>query len=70
MFRRKWKQFFNSWRTKNVEKDEAEWPEKFKNNVDLTLNVIIKMNEYLSNHNINLNVYMIPMDLIGGMRMF
>jgi len=46
---------------KLLEKTDSLWTEQFKNEIDNTLEVIIKMYEFLDSKNINLNVYMIPL---------
>lgn len=57
---------------KLLEKTDSLWTEKFKNEIDNTLEVIVKMHDFLDSNNINLNVYMIPLgfswenESIGG----
>ena len=57
---------------KLLEKNDSLWTEDFKNEIDNTIDVVVKMNEFLSNKNIVLNVYMIPLgfcwenETVGG----
>jgi len=45
---------------KLLEQADSTWNDTFKTELNQTLDVVVKMNEYLKNKNIGLNVYMIP----------
>ncbi len=44
-----------------LSKDENEWPQDLKKNVDSTIDVVLNLNNFLLSKNIKLNVLMVPL---------